>query len=198
MPNKDKPWLDDQCRDAFGLKQETHLRRTCDRSRVNWEEFVHCKVRANETYTETKRQFGDRNRAVLMNIQSPHKWWSTLQSAVLGTSSSLPVLVSEGGDWCVSLGKADLLSNHFDSKQSRDAVDLPLTCHPSPSTTFAFRSREVRSLLLDPNGGTDPLGMFPDFLRRTADVKGDRTSVNNFSLLYILQNDINKTSRSCF
>ena len=35
--NKDKPWFDDQCRHAFGLKQEAHLRWTCDRSRVNWE-----------------------------------------------------------------------------------------------------------------------------------------------------------------
>ena len=24
--NKDKPWFDDQCRHAFGLKQEAHLR----------------------------------------------------------------------------------------------------------------------------------------------------------------------------
>ena len=69
-------------------------------------------------------------------------------------------------DW--SVGKADLLLDHFDSKQSREAVDLLLTCHPSPSlTTFAFRSSEVRCLLLDldPYGGTDPLGMFPLFLR---------------------------------
>ena len=44
----------------------------------------------------------------------------------------------------------DLLSDHFDSKRSREAVDLPLTCHPSPSlTAFAFRSSEVRRLLLD-------------------------------------------------
>ena len=49
---------------------------------------------------------------------------------------------------CESVGKADLLSDHFDSKPSREAVDLPLTCHPSPSlTTFAFRSSEVRRLL---------------------------------------------------
>ena len=33
--NKDKPWLDDQCRHAFGLKQEAHLRWTGDRSLVN-------------------------------------------------------------------------------------------------------------------------------------------------------------------
>ena len=40
--NKDKPWFDDQCRRAFDLKQEAHLRWTCDCSRVNWEEFVRC------------------------------------------------------------------------------------------------------------------------------------------------------------
>ena len=131
-------------------------------------------MRPNETYSEAKRQFSDRNRDVLMNVQSPHKWWSTLKSAVFGSSSSLPSLVSEGGGLvCESVGKADLLSDHFDSKQSREAVDLPLTCLPSPSfTTFAFRSSEVRRLLLDldPYGGTDPLGMFPLFLKRTSDV----------------------------
>ena len=58
----------------------------------------------------------------------------------------MPPLISEGGGLvCESVGKADLLSDHFDSKQSREAVDLPLTCHPSNSlTTFAFRSSEVR------------------------------------------------------
>ena len=75
--------------------------------------------------------------------------------------------------------KADLLSDHFDSKQSREVVDLPLTCHPSPSLTiFTFRSSEVRRLLLDldPYGGTDPLGMFPLFLKRS-DVMAHRLSV---------------------
>ena len=160
--NKDKPWFDDQCRHAFGLKQEAHLRWTHDHSRVNWEEFVRYQVRANESYAEAKHQFSDRNRDFLTNVQSPHKWWSTLKSATFGSSSALPPLVSEGGGlFCESIGKADLLSDHFDSKQSREAVDLPLTCHPFPSlTTFAFRPREVIRLLLDldPYGGTDPLG----------------------------------------
>ena len=40
--NKDKLWIDDLCRHAFGLKQEAHLRWTCDRYRVNWEKFVRC------------------------------------------------------------------------------------------------------------------------------------------------------------
>ena len=75
MHNKDKPWFVDQCRHAFGPKQEAHLWWTRDDSRVNWEEFVRCQVRANETYTEAKRQFSGRNRDVLMTVQSPHKWW---------------------------------------------------------------------------------------------------------------------------
>ena len=172
--NKDKPWFDDPCIHAFGLNQEAHLRWTRNLPRVNWEEFIHYQVRASETYSEAKRQFSDRNRDVLMNVQYPHKWGSTLKSAVFGSSSSMPTLTSEGGGLVSeSVGKADLLSDHFDSKQSREAVDQPLTCHPSPSfTTFAFRSNEMRRLLLvlDPYGGTDPLGMFPLFLNRTADV----------------------------
>ena len=109
-----------------------------------------------------------------MNAQSPHKRWSTLKSAVFSLSSSLPPLVGGGGDLvCESVGKADLLSDHFDGKQSRESLDLLLTCHPSPSlTSFAFRSSKVRRLLLDldPYVGSDPLGMFPLFLKRTDDV----------------------------
>ena len=157
--------VDDQCRHAFGLKQEAHLRLTRDRSLVSWEEFVRCQVRANETYSEAKLQLSDRNSDVLVNVQYPHQWWPTLNAAVFGSSSSLPLLVSEGGGMvCESFGKAD----HFDSKQSREAVNLQLTCHPSPRlTTFALRS----------SGATDPLGMFPLFLKRTADVMAPRLSV---------------------
>ena len=88
-----------------------------------------------------------------MNAQCPHKWWSTLKSAVFGSSSdsSLPPLIGAGGVLvCESVGKADMLSDHFDGKQFSDPVDLPSTCHPSPSlTTFPFRSWEVKRLLLD-------------------------------------------------
>ena len=81
---------------------------------------------------------------------------------------------------CESGGKADLQADHFDSKQSRDSVDLRITCHPYHShTTVAFRSSEVRRLLLDLDlcGGSDPLGMFPFFLKRTADVLAPHLSV---------------------
>ena len=111
-------------------------------------------MRANDTYSEAKRHFNDRNRAVLSLPVHPAplycKWWSTLKSVVFGMFLSLPSFVSEGGGLvCESVGKADLLSGHFDSKHCREAVDLPLSCHPSPSlTTFAFRSRELRRLLI--------------------------------------------------
>ena len=83
-------------------------------------------MRANETYSEPKRQFSDRNRAVLMNVQSAHKWWSTLKSAVFSTICSLPPLVREGGGLVC---EADLLSDHFDSKQSREAVCCSLAIY---------------------------------------------------------------------
>ena len=180
--NKDKPWFDDKCRHAFDLKQEAHLRWTSDRSQVNWEEFVRCQVRANETYLEATLQFSVRNIDVLMNVQSPHKWLSTLKSAaVFGSVSSLPPLVGPGwGLVCQSVSKADLLSDHFYSKQSWESVDLLVTCHLSLSLiTFAFSSSEVKRLLLDldPYGGTDPLGLFPLFLKRMADVLAPRLSV---------------------
>ena len=127
---------------------------------------------ANETNSEAKCQFSTRNRDVLVNARSPHKWWSTLKSAVFGLSLSLPPLVGGGGLVCESVSKA-LLLDHFDGKQSRESVDLPLTCHPSPRlTSFAIRLSEVRRLLLglDHYRGSDPLGMFPLFLKRRADV----------------------------
>ena len=121
-------------------------------------------MRANEIYSQAMHQFGVRNWDVLMNAQSRHKSWSTLNSAVFGSSLSLPPLDGGGGGLvCELVGKAGLLSDHFDGKPSRKSVDLLLTCHPSPRlTTFALRLSDVRHLLLDlaSYGVTDPLGMF--------------------------------------
>ena len=78
--NKDKPWLDNQYKHACGCKQAAHLRWTRDRSQFNWEKFVRCEERANETYSEAESKFSVRNRDIVMNAQSPHQWWSTLIS----------------------------------------------------------------------------------------------------------------------
>ena len=83
MRNRDKAYV-------FGFQQDSHPLWTRDRSWVNWEEFVRFQVRANETYSEAKRQLVTVTaRDVLMNVHSPNKWWSTLNSAVFGSTSSL-------------------------------------------------------------------------------------------------------------
>ena len=74
------------------------------------------------------RQFSVRSRDVLLSAQCPRKWWSTLKSAVFGSSSNspLPPLIWAGGGLvCESVGKADMLPAHFDGKQSTYPVDLP-------------------------------------------------------------------------
>ena len=83
--------------EAFGLKQEALLRWTYDRSRVDWEEFVHCPVKANETYSEAKRQLSARNSDVLKNARSLNKWWSTLKSYVQRVRHCHLLLVGGGG-----------------------------------------------------------------------------------------------------
>ena len=79
------------------------------------------------------------------------------KSAVFGLSSLPPLLGGRGGLVCESVGKADLLSDHFDGKHSIESVDLPNACHPSPRLAyFTFSSGEVKRLLLDlyPYGGS--------------------------------------------
>ena len=92
--NRDKPWFYGDCRHAFDLKQEDHLRWTRDFSGINWDEFVNCWRRSNEVYAEAVPQFRVRSRDVVMNAQLHHKWWSSLKSAVFGSSSdsSLPLI----------------------------------------------------------------------------------------------------------
>ena len=82
---------------------------------------------------------------------------------MFGLSSSLPLFVGGGGGLvCESVGKADLLLDHIEGKQSRESVELLLTCHPSSRLAFfAFRSSEEMRLLLDLDhyGSSDSLGM---------------------------------------
>ena len=71
----------------------------------------------NEVYAEDRRHFSVRSRNVLRNAQCASKWWSTLKSAVFVSSSDLslpPLIVGSGGLVCESVGKAEMLSAHFD------------------------------------------------------------------------------------
>ena len=127
--DKDKPWFSDDCRLTFNIKHGTHRRWTRDRCRVNCDEFVHFQRRANAVYQEAMHKFSDRSRDVLMNAHCPHKWWSTLKSAVFGSrsDSSLPPLIGKGGGLaCESVGKADMPSALL--KESSPGIQT--ICHP--------------------------------------------------------------------
>ena len=80
-------------------------------------------MRGNETKSNAVRHFGVRNRD-LMNAQSPHKWWST-PAYVCCVWHEFVIITFVGGNGelvCESIGRADLLTDHFDGKQSRAAV----------------------------------------------------------------------------
>ena len=76
---------------------------------------------------------------------SANTWWRTLKGHVFVVQSDIPPLCSPGGAFASDpAGKAELLSAWFDSKQSRDIVELPQTCHRRPAFyRIAFRAREV-------------------------------------------------------
>ena len=70
-------------------------------------------------------------------------------------------------------------SDAFDSKQSNDSLTMPQSCFPEAElTTFAFRSGEVKKLLLelDPYGGVGPDGIFPLFFIKTASYSAAKIS----------------------
>ena len=104
----------------------------------------------------------------------------TIKGHVFGEESDIPLLCSPGGAFVSDPAwKAELLSAWFDSKQSRDIVELPRTCHHRPAFCgIAFRAREVEGYLLDlnPNGGVDQSDCFPMFFQRTASVFAPKLS----------------------
>ena len=152
MCNKDKPWLNDQCRYPFGIRQEAHLQWTHDRFRVNWEEFVTSQLRANdnETCPEANRQ---------LSLPCSE-----------GICHFLRLLVRVV-DWCVCLLLRLICCWIILTAISPGRL---LICHSLAIHLLVLPplSREVRLLLLDldPYGGIDPFGIFPVFLKRTADV----------------------------
>ena len=75
--------------------------------------------------------------------------------------------------------KAALFADVFDRKQSNDSLTMPQSCfHEAELTTFAFRSGEVKKLLLelDPYDGAGPDGIFPLFFIKTANYLAPKIS----------------------
>ena len=76
--------------------------------------------------------------------------------------------------------KVSLLSSQFDSKQCHEQFVTSLSCFPqSGFNSLAFRPSVLRGLLLDLDtyGGVDPLGVFPLFLKKVADIIAPKQSI---------------------
>ena len=176
----DAAWFDGDCRRAFELKQSAYHRWCRNRSAENWDLFCQARGTANRLYAAAKARYSADCRRNLDDCASANAWWSTLKGHVFGAESDIPPLCSPGGALVSDpAGKAESLSTWFDSKQSRDIVELPQTCHPRPAFCgIAFRAREVERYLLDldPNGGVDPSGCFPMFFQKTVSVLAPKLS----------------------
>lgn len=183
--SNDKPWFNHDCRIARMRKQELYHRWRQNRTQNNWDDYVDARAEAQHTYEIAETTAIIRAKETLSGADNPHKWWSTLKSTLFGSSSSVPPLESAGGSLvCDAKAKADLLMSTFDSKQNQEQlveedVAEPLQDDSGPSlTSFAFRSREVESILcgLDAHGGVDPLGIFPLFLIETRSILSPKLS----------------------
>ena len=76
--------------------------------------------------------------------------------------------------------KASLLRSQFNSKQCRGQFVHPLSCFPQyRCNSLAFRTSVLLRLLLDLGtyGGVDPLGVFPLFLKKLADIIAQKESI---------------------
>ena len=183
---KDKAWFNDECRRAYNEKQSAYRLWSNNRSDLCWRNFTRLRAEAQSIYDAAERDYNNSVKETLSSTNQPHKWWTTLKTALFGADSTMPPLRKADGSitYC-SKEKADLLAEIFDKKQSNESIILPPTCFPEVKlSSFAFRSREVEHLLLDldNHGGMDPDGIFPLFLTKNAHVLAPKiaTILRNF------------------
>jgi hypothetical protein len=185
----DTPWFTAECRRAFDLKQTAYRNWTRMGTHELWLEYQRVRAQTLQVYEAAKSAYFSRARDKLDASSSPHGWWETLKGSLFGSSSSLPALLGPGGRLVSSpADKAELLSHHFDSKQSRVPIRVPASCFPMPvCRSVAFRSTMVMQFLeeLDSYGGVDPVGAFPLFYKKVADILAPRLSRIYRSLLRV-------------
>jgi len=176
----DAPWFNAECRFAFDTKQTAYRAWTRGRTHELWLEYQRVRVESQRVYDAARDAHYARSRVKLNDTSSSHSWWATLKSSLFGASSSLPALKGPGGRLVSKPSeKAELLSSYFDSKQSSDSFDVPASCFPETGCcSLAFRSSVVKEYLsdLDEHGGVDPVGVFPLFYKKVADILAPKLS----------------------
>ena len=177
---KDKAWFNDDCRNAYNEKQSAFHLWSNNRSDLCWRNFTRLRAEAQSIYDAAEREYNNSVKETLSSTDQPHKFWSTLKSALFGVDSSMPPLLKADGSVAhCPKEKANLVAGIFERKQSNEHVDLPPTCFPEVNlSSLAFRSSEVKQLLLDLDnyGGMDPNGIFPLFLKKNAQVLAPKIS----------------------
>ena len=178
---KDKAWFNEDCRRAYLEKQEAYHLWRRNRSDLTWNNYTHLRAVAQRVYATAENEFNDATKVTLSNTTQSHKYWATLKSALFGMDSSIPPLLRPNGSLAhCPREMATLLADVFDSKQSNEKLTMPHSCFPEARlTNLAFRSREIKDLLLDLDayGGVDPNGIFPLVLKMNADCLAPKLAV---------------------
>ena len=146
----------------------------------DWTSYKAAQRHANVCYAQAQRTHKEDCRGRLSEAQNPHSWWKVLKETLFGKASDTPPISNCDGELVSHpQQKAELLSQHFDSKQSRAVINLPSTCHPCPQlTSLAFKAKEVMHILsdLDSRGGIDPSGFFPVIFKKLSGIFAPKIS----------------------
>ena len=179
--NKDKAWFNDECKRAYQEKQEAYHLWRSNSTNYTWDNYIRLKAVAQAVYASAEKEYNDSLKDNLLGATQSNKWWSTLKSALFGVDMTIPALLKPDGSLTHDpKEKATLFADVFDRKQSDDRLTMPQTCFPEAKlTSLAFRSREIKNLLndLDAYGGAGPDGIFPLFLKKTADILSSKIAV---------------------
>ena len=88
--NKDKAWFNNDCKRAYLEKQEAYNLWKRNRSDLTWNSYVQLRSAAQEVYAFAEREFNHGIKETLLGATQPHKWWSTLKSALFRVDDDMP------------------------------------------------------------------------------------------------------------